>query len=94
MIDAAITDEVRALERLDLEGLRAEWRQRYGSPPTLRSPDLLRRDAGLADPGRRLRRLGRPPSGGRCVGSAAAGLRFSPARDWRGSGGACATRSG
>ena len=39
----AITEEVRALARLDLEGLRAEWRTRYGSPPTLRSPALLRR---------------------------------------------------
>ena len=39
----AITEEVRALARLDLEGLRAEWRTRYGSPPSLRSPALLRR---------------------------------------------------
>ena len=39
----AITEEVRALGRLDLQGLRAEWRTRYGSPPTLRSPALLRR---------------------------------------------------
>jgi hypothetical protein len=38
-----ITLEVRALERLDLEGLRAEWRRRYGPPPKLRSPDTLRR---------------------------------------------------
>ena len=44
MIDATITDEVRALERMDLEGLRAEWRQRYGVTPTLRSHDLLRRN--------------------------------------------------
>lgn len=43
MIDAAaITEEVRALERLDLEGLRAEWRRRYEPPPKLRSPELLR----------------------------------------------------
>ena len=39
----AITEEVRALERLDLEGLRAEWRRRYGPPPRLRSSDLLAR---------------------------------------------------
>ena len=39
----AITGEVRALARLDLEGLRAEWRRRYGRPPTLRSIDLLAR---------------------------------------------------
>jgi hypothetical protein len=39
----AITEEVRALARLDLEGLRAEWRRRFGAPPKLRAPDLLRR---------------------------------------------------
>ena len=38
----AITGEVRALERLDLEGLRAEWRRRYGPPPKVRSPELVR----------------------------------------------------
>lgn len=38
-----VTDEIRALTRLDLEGLRAAWRLRYGAPPTLRSPELLRR---------------------------------------------------
>ena len=36
-----ITAEVRALERLDLEGLRAEWRRRYGCPPKIRSVELL-----------------------------------------------------
>jgi hypothetical protein len=36
-----ITEEVRALARLDLEGLRSEWRRRYGPPPKLRSTDLL-----------------------------------------------------
>ena len=41
--DAAITEEVRALARLDLEGLRAEWRRRYGVAPGLRSTDLLAR---------------------------------------------------
>lgn len=39
----AITEEVRALARLNLEGLRAEWRRRYGRPPMLRSIDLLAR---------------------------------------------------
>jgi hypothetical protein len=39
----AITAEVRALERLDLEGLRTEWRRRYGPPSKLRSVELLRR---------------------------------------------------
>ena len=43
MSDDVITEEVRALARLDLDGLRAEWRTRFGSPPTLRSPALLRR---------------------------------------------------
>jgi hypothetical protein len=40
-MDAAIAEEVRALERLDLEGLRTEWRRRYGAPPKLRSPELI-----------------------------------------------------
>ena len=34
--------EVEALERLDLEGLRAVWRERFGTPPRLRSVELLR----------------------------------------------------
>jgi hypothetical protein len=38
------TEEVRALARLDLEGLRSEWRARFGEAPTLRSADLLRRN--------------------------------------------------
>ena len=38
----AVTEEVRALERLDLEGLRTEWRRRYGPPPKARSPELVR----------------------------------------------------
>ena len=42
-LEDRITDEVRALERLGLEGLRAEWRRRYGPPPQLRSRDLLAR---------------------------------------------------
>ena len=37
-----ITDEVRALARLDLEGLRAEWRRRYGPPPKVRSQERVR----------------------------------------------------
>jgi hypothetical protein len=39
----SIAEEVRALEGLELEGLRSEWRRRYGAPPTLRSTDLLAR---------------------------------------------------
>jgi len=42
-VSDTITEEVRALARLDLEGLRAEWRRRYGPPPKLRSTDLLAR---------------------------------------------------
>lgn len=37
----AITEEVRALASLDLEGLRSEWKRRYGCPPKLRSVELL-----------------------------------------------------
>ncbi len=37
-----ITKEVRALARLDLEGLRDAWRRRYGPPPKARSQELLR----------------------------------------------------
>jgi hypothetical protein len=42
--DRSITEEVGPLERLDLGGLRAEWRGRYGVTPPLRSHDLLRRN--------------------------------------------------
>ena len=38
----ALIAEVRALEAMPLEGLRNAWRARYGAPPTLRSPDMLR----------------------------------------------------
>lgn len=42
MIDREpINMEVRALERLDLEGLRSAWRERYGPAPKLRSRELL-----------------------------------------------------
>ena len=34
--------DVEALERLDLEGLRALWRDRFGTRSRLRSPELLR----------------------------------------------------
>ena len=36
-------EQVRALEAMDLQALRAEWRRRCGVPPSLRSPELLRR---------------------------------------------------
>ena len=38
-----VTLEVRALELMSLDELRAEWRRRFGAPPRLRSTDLLRR---------------------------------------------------
>lgn len=38
-----VTQEVRALEALDLHGLRDEWRKRYGEPPRMRSRELLAR---------------------------------------------------
>ncbi len=37
-----LSGEIDALETLDLEGLRAEWRARFGPPPPLRSVGLLR----------------------------------------------------
>ena len=39
----SLEDDVRALEAMGLEPLRAEWRRRFGAPPGLRSVDLLRR---------------------------------------------------
>lgn len=41
-LQARISAEVAALEGLDLEGLRTEWRRRLGPPPALRSVELLR----------------------------------------------------
>jgi len=38
-----VTEEVRALEALDLHGLRNEWSKRYGEPPKMRSRELLAR---------------------------------------------------
>lgn len=38
-----VTQEVRALEALDLHGLRDEWRKRFGEPPKMRSKELLAR---------------------------------------------------
>lgn len=39
---AEVTERVEALTCLDLEGLRATWREHYGAPPPLRSVQLLR----------------------------------------------------
>ena len=41
MTSKTLALEVQALERLDLQGLRAEWRRRWGAPPMLRSRELL-----------------------------------------------------
>jgi hypothetical protein len=39
-----VTEEVRALAALDLDGLRYEWRRHgYGEPPKMRSKDLFAR---------------------------------------------------
>lgn len=38
----AVEREVEALAALDLDGLREEWRTRFGPPPPLRSVSLLR----------------------------------------------------
>lgn len=37
-----VVQKVEALQRLGLEELRAVWRADYGTPPPLRSPELLR----------------------------------------------------
>ncbi len=43
MIDPdSITEEVRTLERLDLQALRFVWAKHFGDPPKLRSPELVR----------------------------------------------------
>ena len=83
-----LVEEVRALERLDLERLREAWRQRLGPPPQLRSADLVRRllawklqahaHGGLdAETRRLLRSTG--AARGPCL---AAGTRI--AREWKG----------
>ena len=39
-----VADEVRALEALNMEGMRDEWRRRFKTPPLImRAPDLFRR---------------------------------------------------
>lgn len=40
--DTKLAKEVEALEGLDLEGVRAAWRARFGPPPKLRSVEFLR----------------------------------------------------
>ena len=41
-LESRIEAEVAHLQTLDLQSLRAIWRERYGPPPKLRSPQLLR----------------------------------------------------
>jgi Protein of unknown function (DUF2924) len=86
--DHPVAEEVRALARLDLEGLREAWRLRFGPPPALRSPDLLRRLlawriqaaalGGLdAETRRLLRQSGAPRGPSLCSGTRLA-------REWKG----------
>ena len=42
MTGDTIENQIEALERLDLEGLREVWRSRFGLPPPLRSVPLLK----------------------------------------------------
>lgn len=84
-----ISHEPLALNGLDLEALRALWRDRYGPPPRLRSPELLalmlgyrmqaEREGGVDVESRRaLRRTsGRPPLPGLTPGT-------KLTRDWQG----------
>ena len=90
MSTSNVTEEVQALARLDLEGLRDTWRRRFGPPPALRSPDLLRHalawrlqaaSVGTLDPETR-RQLRRPTSSIPSVPQPAAGTRL--AREWKG----------
>lgn len=85
-----IEAEVAALETLGLEGLRAVWRDRYGSPPKVRSARLLRLNlawriqsealGGLdAETRRRLRRGG---AGATAADRLQPGVRLT--REWKG----------
>lgn len=40
---AGLERDIAALQALDLPALREHWAKRWGAPPKLRSPDLLRR---------------------------------------------------
>ena len=85
-----IDQEVEALECLDLEGLRALWRDRFGTRTRLRSRELLRLSIAWrmqaevlgdldVETRRQLRRRGRVQAEGRELGVGAK-LR----REWRG----------
>lgn len=41
-MNAGVDDLVAGIGALDLDGLRAAWRQRYGAPPPLRSEPIMR----------------------------------------------------
>lgn len=43
MMDMAVEAEVERLTALGLEGLRDGWPRRFGTPPKIRSADVLRR---------------------------------------------------
>ena len=82
--------EVRALETMDLEALRREWRVKYGPPPKLRSVPFLRlalawriqADAyGGLDPETRRRLRGKGPVQAEGM-SLGVGARLS--REWQG----------
>lgn len=76
------------VQTADLEGLREEWKRRYGAPPRLRSKTLLRNvlawwmqtdiSGGLDKETRKLLRDGRPPR----EPSVAPGTVIT--REWRG----------
>ena len=85
-----MTAEDVHLEDMSLEDLRARWRDRYGAPPALRSPELLalmlawrlqaEREGGLdADLRRALRRSGAV----KAAPEPTAGTRL--VREWEGS---------
>lgn len=89
-LQAQVERDVARLMPLGLEGLRDVWRERYGDPPKLRSPQLLRLDlawriqanafGGLeGDTRRRLRRGGAGASAADCLQP---GVRLS--REWKG----------
>lgn len=80
---------VAAIAGLGLEQLRHEWRNRFGTPPKLRSPELLAlmlayriqaaEEGGIdAD----LRRIIRRPSASRIISVLTPGTRL--AREWKG----------
>ena len=89
-LEARVEAEVAHLLTLDLEGLRAVWRKRYGPPPKLRSVQLLQLSlawriqaeafGGLdAETKRRLRRGG---AGAAAADRLQAGVRLI--REWKG----------